>query len=284
MRGDPRSSDGGAVKSAIAASWRVIPGLPDSGVVLHVPHSARRIPASLRGDLLLDDHGLERELLAMTDAHTDVIADLAVTAAGNRPWRFVNALSRLVIDPERFPDEREEMTRVGMGAVYTRTSDGRVLREPTPAQREALLATYFRSYAAAFTDLVSERLATTGQVTIIDVHSYATRALPYELHGAGPRPAICIGTDAMHTPAPLVEAAREAFAGFSEVGLDAPFAGTYVPLAHYGTEPRVRSLMIEIRRDQYLDEQTGEADPAGVRALGDALGALIQAIEGATRD
>jgi hypothetical protein len=106
----------------------VTPGAPDSPVLLHVPHGSRAIPAPVRARILLDDQALGAELDRMTDSHTAVIAERAAAEAAVAPWRFANALSRLVVDPERFPDEREEMRAVGMGAVYTRTSDGRPLR------------------------------------------------------------------------------------------------------------------------------------------------------------
>lgn len=45
----------------------------------------------------------------------------------------VNQLSRLVVDPERFPDDGEPTTAFGRGAVYTRTCAGSRLRaEPYP--------------------------------------------------------------------------------------------------------------------------------------------------------
>ena len=122
-----------------------------------------------------------------------------------RPWRFVNRLSRLVVDPERFPDEREEMRAVGMGAVYTRTTHRRGAAA-RGHDREPLIERYFQPYARAITEAVTERLAD-GRAVIIDVHSYPSGPLPYELHGDGPRPAVCLGTDAFHTPPGLPAAA-----------------------------------------------------------------------------
>ena len=67
---------------------------------------------------MLSDKELSAELLRMTDDYTHVIFPV----------------SRLIIDPERFLDDlMEAMSEVGMGVIYTRTSDGRVLREPATA-------------------------------------------------------------------------------------------------------------------------------------------------------
>ena len=46
------------------------------------------------------------------------------------------------------------------------------------------------------------------------------------------------------------------------VEIDRPFAGALVPLRWYGTDHRVASLMIEVRRDVYLDEATGQPGAA----------------------
>jgi N-formylglutamate amidohydrolase len=40
-----------------------------------------------------------------------------------------------------------------------------------------------------------------------------------------------------------------------------PFAGALVPNAYYGQDQRVQSVMIEVRRDLYMDERTGESSP-----------------------
>ncbi|MFF4628076.1 N-formylglutamate amidohydrolase [Streptomyces griseorubiginosus] len=255
-------------------SFDLLPGAEQSPVILHVPHSAREIPAEVRAGIVLDDPALERELDHIVDAHTAELAEEAAGLAGRAPWRFVNRLSRLVVDPERFPDEREEMLAVGMGAVYTRTTGCEPLR-PADTDPEPLVERWFRPYARAMTEAVAERLAAVGRAVVIDVHSYPSAPLPYELHGEGPRPAVCLGTDPFHTPPELVAAARQAF---GEVGLDSPFSGTYVPLEFYGRDPRVSALMVEIRRDTYMTEPGGPAGP-GLNRLARALAALVDAVD-----
>ncbi|MFF4894883.1 N-formylglutamate amidohydrolase [Streptomyces sp. NPDC001068] len=259
-------------------SYELLPGAPASPVILHVPHSARTVPAAVRDGIVLDDAALERELDHITDAHTAEIAEAAAGLAEAAPWRFVNRLSRLVVDPERFPDEREEMLAVGMGAVYTRTTHRGVLRDE-PFDPGPLVERYFRPYARAMTEAVAGRLAATGRAVVIDVHSYPSRPLPYELHGTGPRPPVCLGTDGFHTPAGLTAAAREAFAGCGETGLDSPFAGAYVPLEFYGSDARVGALMIEIRRDLYMTEPGGPTG-TGAGRLAAALAALVDSAAG----
>ncbi|QGV82164.1 N-formylglutamate amidohydrolase [Streptomyces ficellus] len=260
------------------AAFRLHPGAPGSPVVLHVPHSSRVVPGDVRAGIVLDDRALAEELDHITDAYTERIAATAAGAARVAPWRFVNGLSRLVVDPERFPDEREEMLAVGMGAVYTRTTHREVLR-PDDTDARPLIDRYFRPYAEAMEAAVAERLAAVGRVVVVDVHSYPAKVLPYELHGDGPRPPVCLGTDSFHTPDGLLDAARRAFGGFGGTGLNSPFGGTYMPLRYYGREPRVSALMVEIRRDLYLDERGAPRDE-GVAALARALAGLVEEISG----
>ncbi|MEV0809330.1 N-formylglutamate amidohydrolase [Micromonospora sp. NPDC050200] len=260
--------------------YRVLAGAASSAVVLHVPHGSRALTAAARRSIVLDDDALAAELDQMTDAHTGLLAARAADAACRTPWVLENRYSRLVVDPERFPDEREEMGAVGMAAVYTRTAHGQRLRHDDRARDEALLAQHYRPYAAAMADLVDARLVATGRAVIIDLHSYPSRPLPYELHGDGPRPAICLGTDSFHTPPELVNAARDAFAGFGDIDLDTPFAGCYVPLKHYRQQPAVTALMVEIRRDTYMIEPGGPPTD-GIDRLATALATLVQAVSAA---
>ena len=271
-------------------------------IILHVPHSSAQVPAEVRPQLLLEDDGLDRELRLMTDWHTDALfalpPDVAVTV------RF--PVSRLVVDAERFEDpEAEGMEAVGMGAVYTKTSQGLRLRDEAEAarQREALLARYYRPHHAALEAATEAALATHGRCLIVDCHSFPSSPLPYEFKVSADRwkvihrPAVCIGTDTtlpphapfahpgMHTPPWLRERAAEAIgdmladwpggaapdpasaphepapegAGRAVAGIafDRPFAGTMVPLPYLGNDRRVLSVMIELRRDLYMDEETG---------------------------
>jgi predicted N-formylglutamate amidohydrolase len=261
-----------------AAAFRVMQGDPGSRVVIHVPHASTAIPAGVRADILLADTDLATELALMTDARTDEIAQLAADQSAVRPWLFVNQLSRLVIDPERFPDPADEVMAapaIGMGAVYHRTADGRALRAPAPDRDEALLEAFFRPYAAALADVVQQRLLATGPIVIIDLQSFPLVELPYErhVHPDAPRPECCIGVDARHTPRWLIDAAAQSFDSLGACRVDEPFAGTYVPLAFYGTDLRVSSVMIELRRDTYL------SDPGGVARVAAMLTRLLDTVE-----
>jgi N-formylglutamate amidohydrolase len=161
-----------------------------------------------------------------------------------------------------------------MGVVYERTSTGRWLREgPAAAEREGLLRRFYHPHHEAFAAAVAERLETSGACLVIDCHSFPSRARAFELDPEAPRPDINLGTDAFHTPTDLIARATAAFEeqGFS-VQVDSPYKGTLVPTRYFRADARVRSVMVEVNRRLYLDEQTGHPLPGF-----DAVSARIRA-------
>ena len=244
----------------------------DIPVILHVPHSSRNIPPEIRSEILLNDTSLKQELDQMTDSHTDIVARNAIADLLKKPWIFENKLSRLVIDPERFPDEREVMNQVGMGAVYLKSSTGEDLRAADFDTRP-LIEQYFKPYAKAFTDLVSNLLAKYKTVFIIDVHSYRVKQHANAVNHGQARPPICLGTDTFHTPIWLAQLAKDCFSVVGEVIENQPYAGTYVPLDFYEKDDRVLSVMLECRADQFLDEKL--QPHAGLTKVSGALSLLI---------
>jgi len=212
---------------------------PESLVVVHVPHSGVLWPAGFRQPDAID---LAPEIQLMADLHTDQLAQLVADAcvgigAPAAPNLFINRFSRVFVDPERFDDESEEMNRVGMGVVYEKTHDGIALYQSPLIETEIERRKEFqyRPYANAISDLVAEVLGTHRRCLIIDLHSYAVKALPFELHKDDARPSICLGFDAFH--APDVEAAEIAFhdAGYI-TARNQPYRGSYVPLRYWDTD------------------------------------------------
>ena len=229
-----------------------------SPLVIHVPHSSTVIPPDVRSEIVLDDRQLDLQLKKMTDWHTHDLAHMALSRSGLEAQVISNHLSRLVIDPERFIGDEEPMAAIGMGPVYHATSDLETLRLPDPARDQALLDEYFYPYAEMFSNVVDRVLAECGRVIIVDLHSFPSAPLPYELDQQALRPGICIGTDPFHTPGPVLDAVVESFTGVpGGIALNTPFSGTYVPLNHLGRSPEVSSVMIEVRRDLYQLEPGG---------------------------
>jgi len=226
-------------------------------VVFHVPHDSTWIPEELRDQFLLDDAALREEVLRMTDHFT-----LELFTAGVPEDQVVRSpVSRLVVDVERFEDDRQEsMSKLGMGVVYTRTSDLRRLRRVLdPGEREGLIREWYRPHHQRLTRAIDASLAKYGRALLIDCHSFPSSPPPYEQDQRQDRPPICVGTDRFHTPDALT---RHMVRAFQSAGLatriDAPFSGALVPASHYRSDQRVASLMVEVNRSLYMNEVTGE--------------------------
>lgn len=224
----------------------------DSTILLHIPHASTSIPKEERSRFCLPD--LNDELLKMTDRYCEELF------TGYDAVVF--PVSRLVCDPERFRDDAQEsMSRIGMGAVYTKTSSGEPLRRLTAAEREGLLRRHYDPHHRRLTAAVEAKLQTHGRCLIVDGHSFHPAPLPYEPDQEPDRPDFCIGTDPYHTPGQLAEEAmtflkRQGFSVFR----NSPYGGSLVPLKYYWRDQRVCSIMIEINRKLYMDERGKRSD------------------------
>ncbi len=203
--------------------------------------------------------------------HTDELYVLPGAA------RAVFPVSRFLVDAERFEDDAlEPMAARGMGALYTVGTDLSPLRpEIALPRREELLEKYYRPHHRFLNTWADERAG--AECLLIDCHSFPSRALPYEMEKRqAERPEVCIGTDSFHTPARLSEAAVDAFRALGYwTETDTPFSGTLTPSNHYGKTAALRSIMIEVRKDLYMDEETGEKN-GQFQTVRDHVTAVIQ--------
>jgi N-formylglutamate deformylase len=251
-----------------------------SPVVIHVPHASILIPEALLASYAIPSGCLAIEILRMTDRFTDELFDIDSDLATH----LIFPVSRLVIDPERFDDDDQEpISTKGMGAVYTKTSDGQTLRLMSPSLRKELMDSIYYPHHKKLFESVENALAGHGACLIIDAHSFASKPLPHEFDQHPHRPDICIGTDAFHTPPWLTQLATSVFAsqGF-HVEVDRPFAGSIVSQSHYRRDPRVRSIMIEINRALYMCEESGGKLPAFPQVAAQVQAALMDLIAQAT--
>lgn len=225
----------------------------NSPIVCNVPHSGREIPKDFINDFVLPKEELDFEVSYMADNYTDALYGELLSISS-----FIKStISRIVVDIERFENEEDEpMSKVGMSAFYARTSRGAVLRNTDEDKREALKKIY-EEYHNTFTDLVESSLVKHDKAIIVDCHSFPSVSRKYEPDQGENRPDICIGSDEYHTPVDLVSILKSNFEelGYS-VKINSPFTGTIIPLKYYQKDERVISVMIEVNRKLYMNEET----------------------------
>lgn len=217
-------------------------------LILHIPHSSNNIP--FMDGFVQNEKLILNEQLKLTDWYTDELF------YSEDDIMLVPKFSRIFCDVERFADDMQEvMAQYGMGVLYEKTDTGEPLRNVTPEIRETILSLYYRKHHASFTAAVSKELELHDQVVIIDCHSFSDTPFLRDLNNDQNRPDINIGTDPYHTPEKLLTFSREYFssAGYS-IGIDWPYSGCIVPSSFYQKDKRVHSIMIEINRKLYLNE------------------------------
>ena len=241
-------------------------------VIVNIPHASVELPDF--DDYVLSPDAVREEARLLADLYTDELIDEAENVE-----RVVAPVSRLYVDTERFADDdKEEAARYGMGVLYTKTHDGVYLRPPVSDERRSeLLKQWYEPHHARLTQAVDTALSTAGKALIIDLHSYPTR---FDMLGIKGKytPDICIGCDAFHGDITVLETlVNWCYENKYTCAVNNPFAGSVVPLKHFGKNKAVASFMLEIRRSLYMNEETFEKTE-GFFTLKNALAGLIRTL------
>lgn len=276
------AEDGSAPKRARRLEMPMQDENMEPPLLLHVPHASTTIPEEDLLDFLVSPDVIRAEALRLVDWFTDELYMDGMDSSAKEKHAVVAPVSRLVVDMERFPDDEvEEAAKVGMGATYVKTTDGKELRNLTRTRRDELLTKYYWPHHHRLDKLVDGMLNSYGRCVVLDCHSFPVNPLPTQTSFLDVSPEICIGTDPKHTSPQLRDLVVAHFQakGFDSVMIDKPFAGALVPNAFYGKDFRVQSVMIELRRDLYMDEVTGEKTTKGFCRLQSTLTELRAKLE-----
>ncbi len=241
-------------------------------LILHIPHSSTKIP--YKDGFVIDEKLLNHEIIKLTDWYTNDLffseEDISIVADFNR----------IFCDPERFADDKEEeMANYGMGVLYERTDMGKKMRTVDANLRERIINSFYLPHHKKFLKAVSSQLDLYQEVIIIDCHTFSDIPFERDLNQEPNRPDINIGTDNYHTPQSLIDFTTDFFKSRNlTVGIDWPYSGTIIPLEYYGTDKRVKSIMIEINRKLYLKEGTNIKLP-GYNQLKNIIGDYLKKIK-----
>lgn len=225
-------------------------------ILLHIPHSSPVLPKRWRDIFLLSEEELQRELIVMTDAYAEELFELT-----GRADRLVFPVSRLLVDVERYHEDRDEpMAEKGMGAIPANTHDGRPLK--LVDQRAALMEEYYIPHREALDQWTAESLAKDWRCLILNCQTFPSQPMACDVNQKSERPDVCLGTSKLHSEKDVLMAAVEAFEkrGWS-VLIDVPYYGTIVPIPFFGRDRRVASIKIDVNRQLYMDEATGDKSP-----------------------
>lgn len=226
----------------------------NDSIVFHLPHASLLIPREERGGFLVDDQALELTNKIITDLYVDDF--FATLVSGGVVVKA--ECSRLVVDVERFVDDNQEiMSRVGMGAVYIKDHNGRLIRKIDDNQRQMIIEKYYQPHHQKLEKAVVDNLAKYDNCLILDLHSFASKPLDCDNNQTDYRADVCLGYDEFHVPSDVIQAIEDKIKKLGlAVSHNSPFAGSIVPLRFYRKDNRVKSLMIEINKRIYMNEVT----------------------------
>lgn len=241
------------------------PRLPESPVVISVPHAGRDYPPALAA--------LLRVPLAALATLEDRLVDALGAAARGGETMLVQRAPRAWIDLNRAETERDPRVddgaagggaggagqpaasakvRSGLGLVPRRTTQAGDVwsRRLSAAEVDARIAEDHRPYHAALAEALAAARARFGAAVLLDLHSMPSIA------GAG-SPQLVLGDRFGRAAATRFVHRIEAEAGAMglRAALNSPYAGGHILDRHARPAAGIHGVQIEIDRALYLDRR-----------------------------
>jgi N-formylglutamate amidohydrolase len=215
--------------------------------LIHLPHCGTKIPEQYINDYLLDKQDLENNIFQYADIYTDELFGSLFDKFGG----VKNEYSRLFFDPERFGDDDFEKMyqKFRLGWFYENA-----ILEKKPlrgTQNKSAIRKYFNNHHLLLNKLTQEKLDKYDRCTVIDCHSFSNER--YWFHEDIKLPDICVGFEDNHIDETLINIIKDEFKDF-DIGINKPYQGSLVPTDYWGKDKRVKSVMIEINKKLYVDD------------------------------
>lgn len=216
-------------------------------IIFHIPHASTELPdeffEGLESPFVREGKGTTELYLTNLKMSDVLLLDLV---KGLPYEKVVSPYSRLYCDVERYwDDEKETMSKYGMGAVYTKDYLGRTLRREDKEYKAKVKEYYDRHHSSLFEAVKRAE----GDVLLIDLHSFGPDIA--SVISKGPYPDICIGYNEGDDNEELI---NEIERFCDEFGLthkrNFPYSGSMTVPDIKGKT--VRSIMIEINKRVYL--------------------------------
>jgi len=221
-----------------------------NNIVLHIPHSSLKLPCGFLKNVIVSKEVVENFNHAITDLYT---SDLF---GKNQYSKVIAKYSRIYCDVEKFADDdKEVMSRFGMGFVYTHTNNGIEFLDPTTEYKNKIFNGYYTKHHNKLDEIVSSTLEK-GTTLLIDCHSFSRDIIMFE-DKKNNLPDICIGFDELYYNEKLVNYIKTYFenCGYN-VQFNYPYSGTIIPNKYFRqTTEKLFCVMIEINKNLYLNSK-----------------------------
>ena len=215
--------------------------------LIHLPHCGTEIPSEYIDDYYLDENELRANIFEYADLYTDELFFKLFESCGGVKSRY----SRLFFDPERFGNDDEESMylKYKLGWFY----ENAILEKKSlrSLKNKNIIRSYYDKHHAMLNQLTAKKLESFGKCSVIDAHSFSNTR--YWFHDDIKLPDICVGFEPKHVDEELLERIKIEFEGY-EIGINEPYQGSLVPTNYWQKDTRVKSVMIEINKKLYLED------------------------------
>jgi hypothetical protein len=231
------------------------------------------MPQAVVRRLGLSPEDLRREHWRLTDPHLLEIAAPALDRGPSGPSRPLVAYkySPLVADPMGLLFAEMGLGEPSAPAFLSRDTAGKPLPGWSEADRALIAERSVAPWLAELEEACRGQLQSESLAALVTLRSFSTDPGLHEKDRRRPRPQICLGASASHTPEGLAFLAGTIFRALGlwpQLGWPLAAAEPPPALAALG---RLKVLSLGLRRDLYLDERTGRIKEDGRAALARVL-------------
>lgn len=225
------------------------PSAPEVPIVVSIPHTGIYVPEAIAADFASP----YIRSLPMTDWYLhhlyDFLPELGIATIYGTYSRFVADLNRPPDDTPLYPGRFE----TGIVALKTFWGEDIYRVPPGPEEIARRREMVHAPYHARLKEMLESKITRFGGVILIDAHSVASRA--NLLHGPLEHDIYLGDRDGRANSGWLTSLMDKAFKSMQlKVVRNRPYKGGYIT-EHYGQNPRIAALQIEMRWGLYLDEQ-----------------------------
>lgn len=214
--------------------------------VIHIPHSSLEVPKYFKKYLTYSYEKFQKENIFICD----YLVDKFVPNNFNNIIKF--KYSRMYLNVERYLDDnKEEMSKYGMGVLYTKDSNGKIFVKRNKENNEYIINDYYKEHHKKLDTMVGKIIDKHGTCFIIDLHSFSDEFV-YKMFNKKNNPDICIGINKDNYDSNLVVKTISHFKRYGySVKINYPYEGAITSNKY----PLVKSIMIEINKRVYLKDK-----------------------------
>lgn len=219
-------------------------------LIIHIPHSSLRLPKIFKTKCLLKKDELKKENLLLTDLYTNRFFNIFKYSIIGFKY------SRLFLDVEKYKDDNKEiMSKVGMGVIYTNTINKDKLISFSEKYKNYVINKYYDKYHNKIDKIVNNKLKKFNKCFILDFHSFSDLQVN-KLLGYNESCDVCIGIDDFFSDKKINKFTYKYFKNLGyDVKFNFPYQGTYVSNEVYNNKDgRVNSIMLEINKKLYIND------------------------------